>query len=341
MEKVTFELSWETIVKVGILAASLYVFYQLKDILIWVVFALVISFLFNPLINYFQNKKLPRPLAAILVYFLVFGVFVFLIYIFTPLLIIEVSNFSGGFSEYFDKVAPFLRSLNIEGFESLDKFVGLIENTLSQVTRNIFSALLSIFGGIFTTIFIVSLAFFLSLEEKAFQKAFSIIFPAKYEEMASDLWKRCQDKVSGWFLSRVASSLFVGVLTYIALLALGASYPFSFGILAFLSNFIPFVGPFIIGIFIFALLVLTSPVKAVLAIIIFILIQQIEGNILTPVLSKKFIGLSPSLVLISLVVGAKLGGVWGAIFGVPLFGIFSEFLRDFLEKKKETKDELP
>lgn len=341
MEKVTFELSWETIVKVGILAASLYIFYQLKDILIWVVFALVISFLFNPLINYFQKKKMPRPLAAILVYFLVFGVFTLLIYIFTPLLIIEVSNFSQGFPEYFDKVAPSLRGLGIEGFESLDKFVGLIENTLSQVTRNIFSALFSIFGGIFTTIFIVSLAFFLSLEEKAFQKAFSMIFPAEYEGMALDLWKRCQDKVSGWFLSRVASSLFVGILTYIALLALGASYPFSFGILAVLSNFVPIVGPSIIGILIFALLFLTSPIKAVLAIIIFILIQQIEGNILTPVLSKRFIGLSSSLVLISLVVGAKLGGVWGAIFGIPLFGIFSEFLRDFLKKKKETNDELP
>jgi len=84
MEKVTFELSWEAIVKVGILAASLYIFYQLKDILIWIVFALVISFLFNPLINYFQKKKMPRPLAAILIYFLVFGVFTFLIYIFTP-----------------------------------------------------------------------------------------------------------------------------------------------------------------------------------------------------------------------------------------------------------------
>ncbi len=341
MEKVTFELSWETIVKVGILAASLYVFYQLKDILIWAVFALVISFLFNPLINYFQKKKMLRLLAAILVYFLVFGVFAFLIYIFTPLLIIEVSNFSEGFPEYFDRVAPSLRGLGIEGFESLDKFIGLIEKNLSQVTRNIFSALFSIFGSIFTTIFIVSLAFFLSLEEKAFQKAFSMIFPAKHEEMALDLWKRCQDKVSGWFLSRVASSLFVGVLTYIALLALGASYPFSFGILAFFSNFIPFVGPFIIGIFIFALLVLTSPIKAVLAVGIFILIQQIEGNILTPILSKRFIGLSPSLVLISLVVGAKLGGVWGAIFGIPLFGIFSEFLSDFLKKKKEISDELP
>ncbi len=337
MEKVTFEFSWETITKIGVLAASLYIFYQLKEILIWVIFALVISFLFNPLINYFQKKKMPRFLAVSLVYFSFFSILAILIYIFIPLLVIEVSNFSQSFSEYFDQVSPPLRNLGIEGFESLDKFVGLVENALSQITRNIFSGLFVIFGGIFTTFFIISLAFFLSLEEKFVQKSFAIAFPAEYEDIALDLWKRCQKKVSGWFLSRIASSLFVGILTYIALLALGASYPFSLGILAMVSNFIPIIGPFIAGIFIFIVLILTSPVKGVLAVGIFALIQQIENNIITPVLSKKFIDLSPSLVLVSLAVGAKLGGVWGAILGIPLLGIFLEFLRDFLKKKKETE----
>lgn len=338
MEKVTFELSWETIAKTGILAASLYILYQLKEFLIWAIFALVISFLFNPLINYFQKKKIPRFLAAVLVYFSFFSILALLIYIFIPLLIIEVNNFSQGFSEYFDRISPPLRSLGIESFESLDKFADLMENTLSQMARNIFSGLFSIFGGIFATFFIISLAFFLSLEEKSFQKWFALAFPAEYEEIVLDLWKRCQAKVSSWFLSRVASSLFVGILTYIALLALGVDYSFSFGILATLSNFIPVIGPFIAGVFIFIVLLLTSLVKAVLAVSIFILIQQIENNILTPFLSKKLIGLSPSLVLMSLVIGGKLGGVWGAILGIPLLGIFLEFVKDFLKEKKETEN---
>ncbi|MDP3093193.1 MAG: AI-2E family transporter [bacterium] len=335
MEKVTFEFSWETIFKIGFLAVSIYILYQVKEILIWVLFALVISLLFNPLIEYLQGKKVPRTIAAVIVYSLVFGVFAVSIYIFAPLMIVEVHHFSEGFPEYFEKISPSLRGLGVAGFENFENFIDLAERTLSRVAENIFSALFSIFGGIFTTIFIISLGFFLSLEERAFEKSFSLFFPAEFENVALDLWKRCQKRVSGWFLTRVASSLFVGVLTYIALLVLGANYPFSFGILAFLSNFIPFVGPFIIGIFIFVLLVLTSPVKAVLAIIIFILIQQIEGSILTPVLSKKFIGLSPSLVLISLAVGGVLGGMWGAILGIPLLGILLEFLRDFLKKKKE------
>lgn len=336
MEKVTFELSWETIAKAGVLVISLYALYQLKEFLIWAVFALVISFLFNPLINYFQKKKMPRFLAVALVYFSFFSILAILVYIFIPLLVIEVNNFSQGFSEYFDRVSPPLRNLGIEGFESLDKFIDLAQNNLSQITRNIFTGIFSIFGGIFVTFFIISLAFFLSLEEKSFQKWFAMAFPDEYEEIVLDLWKRCQSKVSGWFLSRVASSLFVGILTYIALLILDADYSFSFGILATLSNFIPVIGPFALGFFIFIVLLLTSPIKAALAVGIFILIQQIENNILTPFLSKKFIGLSPSLVLMSLVIGGKLGGVWGAILGIPLLGIFLEFVKDFLKEKKGT-----
>jgi predicted PurR-regulated permease PerM len=338
MEKVTFEFSWETIFKIGFLAVSIYILYQVKEVLIWALFALVISLLFNPLIEYLQGKKVPRTIATIIVYSLVFGVFAVSIYIFAPLMIVEIHRFSEGFPEYFEKISPSLRGLGVAGFENFENFIDLAERTLSRVAENIFSALFSIFGGIFTTIFIISLSFFLSLEERAFERSLSLFFPREFEDLALGLWRRCQNKVSSWFLTRVASSLFVGILTYLALLILGSEFSFSLGVLAGISNFIPIVGPLVMGFFIFILILLTSPVKAGLAVIIFILIQQIEGNLLLPILSKKFIGLSPSLVLISLAVGGVLGGMWGAILGIPLLGILLEFTRDFLKKKKEVSE---
>ncbi len=71
--------------------------------------------------------------------------------------------------------------------------------------------------------------------------------------------------------------------------------------------------------------------------IIFVLIQQIEGGILTPILSKKFIGIPPVLVLVALFVGGKLWGFLGALLAIPLAGILFEFLRDFLKKRKDAK----
>jgi predicted PurR-regulated permease PerM len=338
MEKVGFEFSWETIFRLGFLAVSLYALYQLKEILLWVIFALVISLLFRPLIEFLQEKKVPRTLATIFVYSAVFLLLAVSIYLFSPLLIIEANRFSEGFPQYFEKVSPFLRDLGLQGFESIENFVDLAQTTLSRIGQSIFSALFSIFGGIFTTIFIIFLSFFLSLEERAFERSLSLLFPTEFEDLALNLWRRCQNKVSAWFLTRVASSLFVGILTYLALLILGSEFSFSLGVLAGISNFIPIVGPFVVGFFIFILILLTSPLKAGLAVIIFMLIHQIEGNLLLPVLSKKFIGLSPSLVLISLVVGGELGGIWGAILGVPLLGILLEFMRDFLKKKKEVSE---
>ena len=75
--------------------------------------------------------------------------------------------------------------------------------------------------------------------------------------------------------------------------------------------------------------------KAIFVLIVFTLIQQIENNVVTPVLTKKFIGLSPALVLVALAIGGTLWGFLGAILAIPLFGILFEFLRDFLKRKRD------
>ena len=77
--------------------------------------------------------------------------------------------------------------------------------------------------------------------------------------------------------------------------------------------------------------------QAIFILIIFILIQQVENNIITPILAKKFIGLSPVLVLLALAIGGTLWGFLGAILAIPLAGILFEFLKDYLKKRK--KDE--
>jgi len=111
-------------------------------------------------------------------------------------------------------------------------------------------------------------------------------------------------------------------------------YPISLAFAAGLLNFIPIVGPVVTGIFIFAIVSLDSPLMAVFVVAAFTLIQQIENNILTPALTRKFVGISPALVLFALAIGGKLWGIMGALLVIPLVGILAEFLHDFLEKQK-------
>lgn len=329
------DISWVSILKVGIAVFAFYILFLVRDILIWFIFALIISILFNPVIDFLHKRKIPRVVSVIFVYIGTFGIISLLIFLIAPLFIFEIQNFSQILPEYFEKVSPPLKALGIQAFEDIESFLELINKSLEKITANVLSVAFAIFGGIFSTIFILTIAVFLSLEEKGVEKTLSLLFPKKYEFFAFNLWQRSQKKVSGWFLSRILASLFVGGASYFAFLVFNTNYPFSMGLLAGVLNFIPIVGPIVTGFLIFILVSLDSTLKAIFVLIAFTLIQQIENNILTPILTKRFVGIPPVLVLISIVVGGKLLGLLGALLAIPLAGILFEFLRDFLKKRKE------
>jgi predicted PurR-regulated permease PerM len=136
---------------------------------------------------------------------------------------------------------------------------------------------------------------------------------------------------------RIVLSIFVGLLTFIACHILNIRYAVSFGLLVGISDIIPIIGPVFSGAVIVLFCALESWVKALFILIILVLIQQIEGSILTPVLAKKVIGLPPALVLVALLIGGRLWGILGAMLAVPLLGLFYEFLRNFLKEKKEVQ----
>ncbi len=175
------------------------------------------------------------------------------------------------------------------------------------------------------------------MEEKPIEKSLSLLFPKKYEAYILSLWHRCQTKVNGWFFSRILGALFVGLISYLTFLLFNTKYPFSLGLLAGVTNFVPIVGPLIAGIIIFLVVLIDNFWKAVFVLLVFILIQQLESNILTPILTRKFVGLPPALVLVALAIGGTLWGFLGAVLAIPLFGILFEFIKDFLKKKQEEK----
>lgn len=334
-ENKTLDISWATILKIAIAALFLYIIYQIKDILIWFIFALIISILFNPIIDFLKKLKIPRVLAVILVYVVFFGLLTFLIYAIAPMFIYEIQQFTQFVPQYFEKVSPTLRDLGLKTFENIEIFIETIKKSLDKITANVFNALVVIFGGIFTTIFIITLSIFLSLEEKGVEKVLTHLFPQKYENYALSLWRRCQKKISNWFFVRVLSCLFVGVASLIVFLLFKAPYAFSLGLIAGVLNFIPVVGLLLTAILVFIIVSFDSLLKAIFVLAAYILIQIIENNILTPILLKRFINLSPVLILMSLAIGGVLWGFIGSILAIPIAGILSEFLKDFLEKRKE------
>lgn len=330
------DISWETILKIAVAAGFFYILYLLRDILIWVIFALIISILFDPAIN-FLKRFIPRVLAVVLIYVAVFGLVGISIYLVAPVFVAEINQFSQDFPAYFEKISPQLSGLGIEAFDSFEKFVKAIEGQFSGISSSVFAAIGAIFGGLFSTITILTIALFLSLEEGALERVVAAFSPKKYEAVVLSILGRSQKKVAGWFGSKILSSIFISFLTFLICYVLSIKYAISFGLFTGVFNLIPIIGPVISGVVIGIIIAADSWLKAAFFMAAFILIQQIEGNILTPVLTRKFIGLPPVLVLIALLVGGRLWGFMGALLAIPMAGIFFEFLRDFLKKRKEEK----
>ena len=325
------DISRKTSLKIAVAVLSFYFVYLIRDILVWFLFALIISILFNPAIDFFQKRRVPRILSVIFIYCSIFTAMTFFIYFTVPNFISEIQHFSQFFPEYFEKISPTFKTLGIQAFENIDVFT----SALTDLSGNVFNAMFAIFGGIFSTLFVMMVAIFLSLEEKMMERGLTLFFPKKYETYVLSLWSECQKKVSKWFLSRIAACLFVGVLSCVSFLILDVQYPFSLALLSGVLNFIPFMGPLITAFLLLLIVGIDSISKALFVLVAFSVIQLIENSILTPALLKKCLGIPPALLLLTLAIGGALWGPLGAILCVPLGGILFEFVRDFLRKKRE------
>jgi len=335
------DISWATIVKIIIALGSLYFIFLVRDILIWFIFALIISILFNPAINFFTRLKVPRVLASILVYLSIFVIIALFIYLMAPMLFAELQKFTVRFPEYFNQLSPFLSGLGIEAFKDFQTFSDTISQTLSRASDNVFSAIGIFFGGLMSVVVIFSIAFFLSLEEKGVAAVVRLAAPYRYKEYVSKIWRISQKKVASWFGVRILCCIFIGLAAGITVYVLNIPYAAFFGLLAGFSNIILTVGPFLSGLLIgLFILGIGGLPKAIIFLIAFFIAQEIEGYVIMPVLSKKFLRLSPSLVLISLLIGAKLWGLLGAILAIPLVGMIYEFIKGFLKRKEQIEKKI-
>ncbi len=331
----TFNISWDFCLKISFLVIFLYFLYLIKDLVIWFIFALVLAILFNFVIDFLQKKRIPRYLSAMVIYFGVFLIFAFACYKTSPIFLREIKQFSLNLPLYLQRISPFLEKLGIEIVRGQNSFLAILENNLSNASENILKALSVLFGGVKATFFIIFLAFFLSLEKNLLERIFANFTPRKYHSYLFNLLPRVRKKVSGWFISRVIGIIFVGGLSYLCFSILEIKYAFILGTLGGFFDFIPIVGPFIAAILIFLIAAMNSLNQALFALAAFVVIQQIENNLLFPLLFKKFIGIPPALVLIALVVGGQLWGFLGAILAIPLTGVVFELVKDYARLRKK------
>ena len=325
-EQKTLDISWETIFKFFVVIVFIYLIFVLRDILIWILFALIISTLLAPLIDFGQERKIPRVVSVFFIYFgslLLLGIFAYPI---ITSLVIEIGNLIDLAPQYFKEISPILEKVG--AFEGAKDLLALLGRELGRLLAIPLDIILG-------AVFVAAVSFFLTIEEKPIQKIIKTLFPNKYEGYVLSLWMKCQKDISAWFWARILGCLFIFLSSLLAFFLFDINYPFSLALIAGVFNFVPYIGILAATIIIFIVIALEDLSLVIFVLIVFTIINQIESNLITPMLMKKAINISPAMVLISLAIGGTLWGVAGAILAIPLFGILSNFIGGYLKMKKQ------
>ena len=336
------DISWEAIIKVSITILALYIVYLTREVALWFFFGLATSVILDPAVNFLRKFWVPKMIAILTVYLSIFGMLGLVVYLTAPIFIIELKQFSLNLPDYFVKISPLLQSLGLDAADSFNEFTSFLLGGLEQSSKSVFRAIMAFFGGVSSAIFILTVALFLSMEDNGAEKLLILITPKKYEDQISSFFKTSQQKVAGWFGARILACAFVGIACFIVFYIFSIKYAFLLSLISGILNFVPYIGPVltVIVMLIFTAVSSESWIIVAYVLIAFFIIQSIENFLLTPLLMKRMINLPPVLVLVSLLVGAKLFGFLGTIFAVPVFGIIYEFLKEFLEKRRESLSQL-
>src|SRR3989344_7536136 len=328
------EISPKTILWVLIIGILAYLVYLVRDVLAVSIFAVIIASAIEPLLQYSERKKVPRLLALILFYVLIFVLFAAVIYIVLPLALDQFRDFTENYPVYFGKLE--------EAAGTVTFLPGLSANThdlLIQLTEQIpsFSTLISyassIFGGLVSLVMILVISFYLALSKNALDNFLKSILPPKFEAYTHELLIRAQKKMGRWLQAQILLSFIMAAITGVGLWILGVKYAFLIAVIVGVLEIVPFVGPIVAAAVATLIALSQSAVLGIWTLVFFIVAQQLEGHILVPLLIKKLVGLNPVAVILALLIGAKLGGLLGILLAVPLAAVGDEFLDDLAKRK--------
>lgn len=331
-------LDWRTLMRIAVLGLGLYLLWQLSDLIIAILFSVVIASAVDPIARWLARWNIPRIIAVILFFIFIFSLLFVAAYFILPVLASETYNFILTFPQYaqsflksFPEVVKFLPFLSPQ---DVNDFIqqGIVAK-LSDATGGVAGLLAKLFGGLTSVITIIIVSFYLSMQEHGVANFIRLVTPLKQEEYIVDLWSRTQKKIGHWFQGQLLLMLLVALLVFFGLTILGLPYALALAVLMGSMEIIPFAGPVIGAIPGVALAFVQSPALGFLVLMLYIIIQQLEAHVLQPVVMHKALGVNPLVVIVSLLAGAKLGGVIGLLLALPVTVALLEYLSD-IEKRK-------
>ncbi len=310
-------------------------------ILTSIVIASFIGFAVKKMKKYIKN----RTLAVFLIYFCSFAVIVGLLSVFVPVFVQEMSTLVTQLGKYIPD-SSILNSFQPDAISgakgvvttishnaSLGDVIKSTKSLVDSLSGGFFNIFGAAFGGIMNLLLIMIISFYLSVTEHGVESFLRIITPATHEEYIIGLWQRTEHKIGLWMQGQMLMGIIVGMFTYLGLTIIGVKYSLLLSLFVVIAELIPFglILATIPGV-VFAYLDGGVTIAAITA-IMYLILGQFETYLLYPLIVRRATGISPLVVIISILVGATLAGFWGVILAIPCAVCLLEFLDD-LEKKK-------
>jgi predicted PurR-regulated permease PerM len=295
-----------------------------RDILLLVFLAILLGAALEPLVGQIRGRTgIGRGLSILIVYatFLVavVGVAVFLV----PAALVQLGGAFERLPEFLDRVRAWSSNLRPE---ALSDGVGALIDAVEAPFRpggapdpdGIIGVSLAVGHIAAALVTLLALVFFWLTERSRLQRYALAFMPQERRAGIRDAWNEVESRLGMWVRGQLILMVTIGIATGIAYSVLGLPGALLLALIAALTEVIPIVGP-LIGV-IPALLVATtiSPETAIFTMGVYLLIHAVEGNVLVPMVMRNTVGLSPFLVLVSLLIGGAAGGILGAIVAVPI-----------------------
>lgn len=341
----TISVSTGTMLRIVLIALSIVLIWFLRDLLLIVLTSIVLASFAESAVPYFRRIKIGRVLGIVILYTISLLTLAALFYLFAPLLITELYNFSTFISSYIPGVS-FLDFFKNEQFSGAKDIVNTLYNNFSltalmsvsrafvlNLSGGFFQTFSVIFGGLFNFVLIILISFYLAIQERGIENLLRLIFPVQHEDYVVDLWERSRRKIALWMKGQLLLGFVVAVLIYLVLSLLGIEYALLLSIIAGVMELVPY-GMLVALIPAFSFSYLSGGISSGLLVSgAYMIIHQFEVFLFSPLIIKKVVGLSPIVIILSILVGFELSGFWGSILSIPVAVVVMEFLSD-LEKDK-------
>ncbi|PIR67035.1 MAG: hypothetical protein COU51_00750 [Parcubacteria group bacterium CG10_big_fil_rev_8_21_14_0_10_36_14] len=343
-KKIIFDVSIWAVLKVVLVILALFFMYLIRDILVIFIVALILATLIDPFADWFARKRIPRALAVLLIYIVLIGILSAVLVLLIPPLVEQSGQLVKNLSIYSDDVVNSVTALKdlavSKGFVSESgESLGSLQAGIPGALSGVFSTFKGFLGGVITFVLILVLTFYMVVEGNALKKFFKSIAPERYRPHLVGLMTRAQHKIGLWLRGALVLGLIIGTLVYIGLMILGVKYALVLAILAGILELVPYFGPPASAVPAVFLAFSQAPIKGLLVLIIYVVIQQLENHILVPKIMQKAIGLNPVVSILSLGIGYTLAGILGALLAIPVATAISVFATDFIElEKKKVSD---